>query len=443
MTLSPVQPDLDGHRDAVHDWAVVEIRQDGTLGPAELVTAPGPVEAAQLSCWRRDSTPVVGNPALDSMLGLLQASGGHLTEARQTFTQGLRSAPQAPGRGDCLGPLALIETYQGDLHRATQHADMALADDTASTSGHQHARLAQAWIHLERARHTECERDLELVEPPLHPDDHWLATARLLVEAGLLVATHRPDAAARILTTPTDPPGPTSSTAWVHDMLVTTRADALLAAGEPHRALAMLTPLPTYAVAAASVTTAVGRRAVGDIRGANAVLGSALAALEHAPLSVQIRAWLLRARLAEDLGDLENSRVLVDRALHEAAAEDLRTALLRDGEWLRMVLARDPELHRTHRDFLGGDGLALHSATPVHRVPPADLSLGGPNGASLTQREAQVLELLAQMYSTEEIAGELYVSVNTVKTHLKGIFWKLSVSRRVDAVRRGRTLGLC
>jgi LuxR family maltose regulon positive regulatory protein len=61
----------------------------------------------------------------------------------------------------------------------------------------------------------------------------------------------------------------------------------------------------------------------------------------------------------------------------------------------------------------------------------------------LTEREGQVLELLGQMNSTEEIAAALFVSTNTVKTHLKGIFGKLGVNRRVDAVRRGRALGLC
>ena len=54
-----------------------------------------------------------------------------------------------------------------------------------------------------------------------------------------------------------------------------------------------------------------------------------------------------------------------------------------------------------------------------------------------------MLELLAQMCSTDEIAAELFVSVNTVKTHLKGIFRKYAVKRRVDAVRRGRELGVC
>ena len=63
--------------------------------------------------------------------------------------------------------------------------------------------------------------------------------------------------------------------------------------------------------------------------------------------------------------------------------------------------------------------------------------------APLTEREDKILDLLAQMYSTDEIAASLYVSSNTVKTHVKGIFGELCVHRRVDAVRRGRQLGLC
>lgn len=46
------------------------------------------------------------------------------------------------------------------------------------------------------------------------------------------------------------------------------------------------------------------------------------------------------------------------------------------------------------------------------------------------------------MMSTEEIAAELYVSVNTVKTHLRSIYRKLAVSRRSDAVRRARQFHL-
>lgn len=90
-------------------------------------------------------------------------------------------------------------------------------------------------------------------------------------------------------------------------------------------------------------------------------------------------------------------------------------------------------MHR-HRTFVNGlDSLRAPRSQQTSALP----------GATLTQRECEVLELLAQMYSTEEIAQALYVSANTVKTHVKGIFSKLCVNRRVDAVRQGRAMGLC
>jgi ATP/maltotriose-dependent transcriptional regulator MalT len=61
----------------------------------------------------------------------------------------------------------------------------------------------------------------------------------------------------------------------------------------------------------------------------------------------------------------------------------------------------------------------------------------------LTSRETDVLRQLAQLCSNEEIAADLVLSLNTVKTHMRSLFQKLSVSRRADAVRRGRALGLC
>jgi LuxR family maltose regulon positive regulatory protein len=60
----------------------------------------------------------------------------------------------------------------------------------------------------------------------------------------------------------------------------------------------------------------------------------------------------------------------------------------------------------------------------------------------LSGRERDVLRLLAQLMSTQEIAADLYVSVNTVKTHLKSAYRKLGVNRRHDAVRRARDLDL-
>jgi LuxR family transcriptional regulator, maltose regulon positive regulatory protein len=60
----------------------------------------------------------------------------------------------------------------------------------------------------------------------------------------------------------------------------------------------------------------------------------------------------------------------------------------------------------------------------------------------LTQRELTILRLLATSMSTSEIADELCLSVNTVKTHLAAIYRKLPASRRREAVLRARQLEL-
>ena len=60
----------------------------------------------------------------------------------------------------------------------------------------------------------------------------------------------------------------------------------------------------------------------------------------------------------------------------------------------------------------------------------------------LTQREQAVLRFLPTSMSTAEIADELCLSVNTVKTHLAAIYRKLPASRRREAVQRARQLEL-
>ena len=61
---------------------------------------------------------------------------------------------------------------------------------------------------------------------------------------------------------------------------------------------------------------------------------------------------------------------------------------------------------------------------------------------NLTDRELSVLRYLPSMMTNEEIAAELFVSVNTVKAHLKRIYRKLGVVSRREAVRRAHELGM-
>ncbi|MEO9870849.1 response regulator transcription factor [Ekhidna sp.] len=60
----------------------------------------------------------------------------------------------------------------------------------------------------------------------------------------------------------------------------------------------------------------------------------------------------------------------------------------------------------------------------------------------LSKREVQVLELLAQGFSNQEIADKLFVSLNTAKTHISNIYAKLNVQRRTQAIQKARNLAL-
>lgn len=60
----------------------------------------------------------------------------------------------------------------------------------------------------------------------------------------------------------------------------------------------------------------------------------------------------------------------------------------------------------------------------------------------ISEREFEVLELLAAGRSNKEIAGALNVSPNTVKTHVSKLFGKLEVTRRTAAIMRARELGM-
>jgi LuxR family transcriptional regulator, maltose regulon positive regulatory protein len=66
----------------------------------------------------------------------------------------------------------------------------------------------------------------------------------------------------------------------------------------------------------------------------------------------------------------------------------------------------------------------------------------GPMDAPLTDREATVLELLPSRLTQREIGDELFLSINTVKSHTRAIFRKLGVESRAEAVAKARNLGL-
>jgi LuxR family maltose regulon positive regulatory protein len=111
------------------------------------------------------------------------------------------------------------------------------------------------------------------------------------------------------------------------------------------------------------------------------------------------------------------------------------------GGWLRSLVARDSGLSARHSAFLESVPEPAGSAADHCKV--SALAHDALFVVPLTMRETDVLKRLADYCSNEEIAADLVLSLNTVKTHMRSLFQKLSVSRRADAVRRGRELGLC
>jgi LuxR family transcriptional regulator, maltose regulon positive regulatory protein len=121
-----------------------------------------------------------------------------------------------------------------------------------------------------------------------------------------------------------------------------------------------------------------------------------------------------------------------------AAPAGLMAIILDQGPEMPALLTRFrhstlPEDNYVHAPFL--DAIILASRQQEERSAEA-------NAVALSARELNILDLVAQLKSNKEISRALGISLDTVKTHMKHIFAKLSVSKRIEAVRRAETLGL-
>jgi len=142
-----------------------------------------------------------------------------------------------------------------------------------------------------------------------------------------------------------------------------------------------------------------------------------------------IDAWLLEAHLAHRM---EN-----DHRAHEALTQALTVAAPHDA--LRPFLDAGQTIHTLLTDGMGRFGQLEPFAAKALAAIPAP----GPDLTDrLTRRELALLAELPSLHTTEEIARSLFVSVNTVKTHIRGIYRKLGVNRRRDAVIVARQRGL-
>ena len=189
-----------------------------------------------------------------------------------------------------------------------------------------------------------------------------------------------------------------------YELLVLARL--LMAQGRPSEARALLQPL---------VPVAERRRRPGML--------------------IEIHA--LQALASQALGDLDQAMAALERALALAEAEGYvrvfadegapMAALLREAAKRGITVAHV----RSVQSALGAGEEAAPSAAEAAALPEP-----------LSARELEVLRLLGTHLSSTEMAEKLFISANTVRFHIKNIYGKLGVHRRLDAVQRARELGL-
>jgi LuxR family maltose regulon positive regulatory protein len=85
---------------------------------------------------------------------------------------------------------------------------------------------------------------------------------------------------------------------------------------------------------------------------------------------------------------------------------------------------------------------AFPVAEPEQSGPAGNISLESSMIEPLSERELEVLALLAQGLTNRQVASRLYLALNTVKAHARNIYGKLDVHNRTQAVARARALGI-
>jgi LuxR family maltose regulon positive regulatory protein len=374
-------------------------------------------------------------------LGSAQLWAGRFDTARSTLSSAaqLSGGPEtAFARHECLSRLALIDFLRGWPDRAERHAREAVAEAERGglpLSGRTGvAELVLAAVALDRdelgATHAHLE---QASHSSAAPHDPIVIVGLTLLRSRLLLAKGRPKAALHLLDELEKPQAAIEPSPWVQDRTALAKATAHLAEGRPEAATKILerdgAAGPESVVAAARA-----RLAVGSDEAALGLLGSLRAGPGEGP-AITARVLLVRAQAADALGNTSVAVRLAARALSTARPGQLRRPFLEAGPWLQSLVRRRPALVRGH-DWLPPTLVGDPRTHDVHRPDP-DLM-----AEPLSEREHEVLERLAQTMSTEEIATDLHLSVNTVKTHLKSIYRKLSATRRSEAVRHARELHL-
>lgn len=150
-------------------------------------------------------------------------------------------------------------------------------------------------------------------------------------------------------------------------------------------------------------------------------------------MNTVIQGKLVLAKACASLGEIDEALAELGKALALAEPEGYLSSFVDEGDTLRALLTRSvgtPYAGQVLAHFPN------QSETTQKPEPGAKLV------TSLSEREREVLHLVAEGLSNQEIAERLYISLPTVKSHIGNIFNKLNVTSRTQAIARAEGLGL-
>jgi LuxR family maltose regulon positive regulatory protein len=360
-------------------------------------------------------------PALNALAGV-QMLQGHLRQARTTAQEAINLAtgpdgrllPIAAGPTSALAELAYEwNDLEGALAYARQSVELSQRWGSSDTLCHGYLTLAQvlqARGDLEAVEDALCEAERVgsgIATTPLFPLRLRVAWAHLWLARGNLEAAGR----------------------WLED-----------AAWDP----ADLLHAPAV-LAAARVRLALGQPGAA-LQGLASLLEQARAQDLDA---VAIEALALQALAHRALGDSEHALEVLAEALSLAEAEEFVRRFVDEGEPMRSLLLdfRSRIGRRASRVGVGDAHRLLAYANRLLAAypgaqPATAATLAQGLVEPLSERELEVLNLIAVGFSNREIAEELVIAVSTVKSHTNHIFGKLAVQSRTQAVARAQELGL-
>lgn len=369
--------------------------------------------------------------------GDLPAAAAMLTQARQSCHEWDLSLPELTAAGH----LAVIEAVYGRFRTAAQLGELAreVADrhgwsPEPQASAHM---VALTWTALAAGRLDTADRLIAAAIGRGNPD---IGCQSALAVLSIEVALTRRDhvlAAKRVADLDTVVIRGKGLPPMLAACAKLAAADAQLVRGDPDGALRRLPDeqnIP-FSDALRTVVLAKCLLAQDDAVGCLDLLTHRLPDLDPfaAPaVDGRLVAALAASRLRRDAQSLTSFTEAVDIAAEHGIVRPFLLA----GEAARPLLARHRSLVGRHPAFTSE---LLAATTPARTTPSAPAAAPS---EPLTERELSVLAYLPTYMKSNDIADDLFLSVNTVKSHLQAIYRKLGVSSRQDAVHRARDLGL-